>query len=172
MYVYTLGFIKRANEILMLNRMKKPWKGAWNGVGGKIMPGETPMAGMIREMTEETGILFSEVRIQDKGTLTWTQFDALGSGLHLFLIEVDPNYLLPTPVKTVEGILDWKSIGWIEAADNEGVAKNIRYFLPTLLEQSGRYHYHCIFENSLLQSVSIEPIEGMAGSVSLERKNV
>ena len=41
MYKYTLGFIIKNNEVLLLNRNKSPWMGAWNGVGGKIETGET-----------------------------------------------------------------------------------------------------------------------------------
>lgn len=36
MYKHTLCFIKRNEEILMLNREYDPVKGLWNGVGGKI----------------------------------------------------------------------------------------------------------------------------------------
>ncbi len=36
MYKHTLCFIKRNEEILMLNRKYDPVKGLWNGVGGKI----------------------------------------------------------------------------------------------------------------------------------------
>ena len=36
MYKHTLCFIKRNEEILMLNREHDPVKGLWNGVGGKI----------------------------------------------------------------------------------------------------------------------------------------
>jgi len=163
MYIYTLGFVKRGDEILLLNRNKKPWKGAWNGIGGKIQPGETPLEGMIREMIEETGIAEAAIRICDKGILTWSNFDALGLGLYLFLIEVDPDYVYETPIKTREGILDWKPIAWINDNENEGIAKNIPRFLPTLLDKPERYHYHCIFENALLQSVSIELLEEIAG---------
>lgn len=41
MYKHTLCFIKRNEEILMLNREYDPVKGLWNGVGGKIEKGET-----------------------------------------------------------------------------------------------------------------------------------
>ncbi|MEK4498575.1 hypothetical protein [Bacillus sp. FSL R12-0069] len=36
MYKHTLCFIKRNEEILMLNREYDPVKGLWNRVGGKI----------------------------------------------------------------------------------------------------------------------------------------
>ncbi len=161
MYAYTLCFIKRNDEILMLNRQKKPWKGAWNGVGGKIQTGETPLECVIREVFEETSITVDPTKIYDKGVLTWTNFEAIGVGLHLFLYEVPHDYRLETPIKTDEGLLDWKKIVWINDFENEGMAKNIPYFLPTLLTKNERYHYHCTFEESRLKSVTIEACPSM-----------
>lgn len=52
MYKYTLCFIQRADEILLLNRQKSPWMGSWNGVGGKIEPGESLIESIKREIKE------------------------------------------------------------------------------------------------------------------------
>jgi len=159
MYKYTLGFIKRNNDILMVNREKSPWKGSWNGVGGKLNENETPLQCITREISEETDIDVSSIRIQDKGVLTWNSFDALGNGLHIFLIELPETYEYLTPKKETEGILDWKEINWICDFENYGVAHNIPYFLPTVLNESDRYHYHCTFEDRILKSVTKERIE-------------
>lgn len=35
MFKYTVCFVKKNNEILMLNREKAPIMGVWNGVGAK-----------------------------------------------------------------------------------------------------------------------------------------
>lgn len=35
MFNQTLCFIRKDDEILMLNRQKAPLQGLWNGVGGK-----------------------------------------------------------------------------------------------------------------------------------------
>ena len=40
---YTLCFLTRGDDILMLKRNHAPNRGLWNGVGGKIGPGETPV---------------------------------------------------------------------------------------------------------------------------------
>ncbi len=64
MYKHTLCSIKRNEEILMLNREYAPVKGLWNGVGGKIEKGETPLENAIREIKEETNIKVTYDQIQ------------------------------------------------------------------------------------------------------------
>lgn len=156
MYLYTLAFLKYENTILLLNRNKKPWKGSWNGVGGKRQGDETPLECVIREIHEETTLHVTPSQVQDCGILTWTAFDAIGTGLHLFLVELDACSL-QTPLKTEEGILDWKDISWIVDLDNQGIAQNIPYFLPTILRSKTKYHFHCTFENKHLVRVEEYP---------------
>lgn len=154
MYRYTLGFIQRKDEVLLINRHKNPWKGCWNGLGGKVEPNEDIRSCIIREIQEETGIQVDPSWVFDKGTLTWNAFDAMGRGLHIFLIKVSDDYIFPTPVHTTEGLLDWKTIEWTTDLENYGVAHNIPYFLPTVIVEFERYHYHCTFEGRHLISVT------------------
>lgn len=156
MYKYTLGFIKRKDEVLILNREKNPWKGCWNGLGGKVDAHESMIDCIQREIMEETSIDLSVSQFQDKGVLTWNTFDALGQGLHIYLIEVADDFIYPTPKVVSEGILDWKKIEWLSDTENYGVAHNIPYFLPTVIHDQNRYHYHCTFNERILISVTKE----------------
>ena len=158
MYTYNLGFIKYQNQILMINRKKKPWLGCWNGLGGKLQKDEDPIASLKRELNEETGLIIHDDEIKDCGYLTWNSFDANGQGLYLYLIELKHPFELKGPLLTDEGILDWKEIDWIIDPANLGVAHNIRHFLPIMLSDETRYHYHCTFESDRLVLVEKEAI--------------
>jgi len=153
-YLYTLAFLKRGDEILMLNRVKAPWFGMWNGVGGKRDPGESPLSCIVREIAEETGIVVSPERVRFRGTLSWNDdFVAASKGLYLFFVELEEGFVYPTPFATPEGILAWKNIAWITDPRNHGVAYNIPHFLPFLCNDEQRYHYHCVFAGDRLVDV-------------------
>ena len=59
MKLATLIYIRRDGKTLMVHRNKKPndmHMGKWNGMGGKLEPGESPEECTVREAREETGI--------------------------------------------------------------------------------------------------------------------
>ncbi len=54
---YVLGFVfnKTRDRVLLVQKQKPKWmRGRWNGIGGKVEAGETPMEAMMREGHEET----------------------------------------------------------------------------------------------------------------------
>ncbi|SDC90927.1 8-oxo-dGTP diphosphatase [Paenibacillus sp. UNCCL117] len=158
MLAYNICFIRRAGELLLLNRERSSWMGSWNGVGGKLDPGEAPRASVRREIEEETGIVLREADIRFKGLVTWeSEAGALG-GMYLYTAELDPAYPYPTPVKTDEGILDWKKTEWILHPDNTGVATNLPAFLPLLLQDDACYDHRCLFREGRLLSVQSIPV--------------
>jgi 8-oxo-dGTP diphosphatase len=53
-YVLGLVFDANANQLLLIEKLRPEWQaGRWNGIGGKIEEGETPLEAMQRESTEE-----------------------------------------------------------------------------------------------------------------------
>src|SRR5690625_6702387 len=121
MLKYTIGFIKKGDQILLLNREFPTWMGNWNGVGGKIEAGETPLAGILREIKEETGILLTEATY--KGVVTGNVNGQREGGMYAYLAELPDIYEYPTPIIREEVILDWKTIEWILHSKNTVVAK-------------------------------------------------
>ncbi|GAA3405736.1 8-oxo-dGTP diphosphatase [Paenibacillus hodogayensis] len=158
MLVYNLGLVRQGSHILLLNREAPSWMGCWNGIGGKLEKGEQPRASMIREMAEETGIV--EADLHFKGLITWSSPEGAGfGGMYLYVAVVTDAYDYPTPVKTAEGILDWKTSDWIKHPQNVGVASNIPYCLDKALYDDRCYHYHGLYENNKMIGQSSAPID-------------
>lgn len=55
----TLLFLLRSNEVLLAMKKRRFGEGRWNGVGGKLEPGETVIEGLVRETDEEIGVAIS-----------------------------------------------------------------------------------------------------------------
>ena len=75
MKLATLCYLKRDGKTLMLHRVKKEndvHQGKWNGLGGKMEPGETPEECAVREIREECGL--DARRPALKGILTFPGF--------------------------------------------------------------------------------------------------
>jgi len=140
----------------MLNRNKQPWQGMWNGVGGKLKNNEDPLDSVIREIKEETGLSFLKSEIKFRGIVTWNGFnDNLNNafnqnGLYLYFVELSKNIALKTPLKTKEGILDWKKVDFLNDKDNLGVPYNIPYFIDNVINSNTLYQYDCLFEGNYL----------------------
>ncbi|MEO4054792.1 8-oxo-dGTP diphosphatase [Solibacillus sp. CAU 1738] len=149
MYNQTLCFIKRSEELLMLNREKTPNLGMWNGVGGKTEHGETAIQCAIREIMEETGIQVLTSNTQNKGAVTWIE-EHQTTGMDLFLIEVAQNFTYETPQKTAEGILDWKKIDWLMHPRNRGVSEMLQQFLPIALHETSPVEHVYTYEKGEL----------------------
>lgn len=59
---WSLGFAlsEDGREVLLIRKDRPAWQaGRWNGIGGKVEPGEAPLAAMVREGLEEVGQAFA-----------------------------------------------------------------------------------------------------------------
>lgn len=52
----TLLFLRRDNQLLLAMKKRGFGSGKWNGVGGKVEPGESALEAAIRECREEIGV--------------------------------------------------------------------------------------------------------------------
>lgn len=105
MKLATLCYVRDGDATLMVHRIKKHKDmhlGKWNGLGGKLEPGETPEECAIREIREESGL---EVRnLQMKGILTFPAFaNDEDWYAFVFVAEKAGGEMIDSP----EGVLAW-----------------------------------------------------------------
>lgn len=107
-YVVILLFSKDYEKLLLVKRNKKPYPNMWNGIGGKIEVGETPIEAAIRECKEETGLDMINPKLLV--TYVYPESNPVNSNTHLSVIydfidieEVEDNY---------EGHYEWKEVNF------------------------------------------------------------
>ena len=61
----------------MLFRSNAPHAGQWDGIGGKLEPGEDPFTACIREVQEETGLVISSPQLRVLLVITVKSTDEL-----------------------------------------------------------------------------------------------
>ncbi|KAK7194841.1 NUDIX domain containing protein [Novymonas esmeraldas] len=134
---YTLCFITHGSTVLLLNRLKAPWMGCWNGVGGKMEPGETPLACAHREVEEETYDYTPDTyAVRATGRMRWTVSGTHVGTCHMFLLELHapPPASRTYPLLTAEGVLLFHPVTWVLHPDNTGVVANLRVLIPALMD--------------------------------------
>ena len=105
MKMATLCYVRQAGKTLMVHRNKKAndmHLGKWNGLGGKLEPGETPEECAQREILEESGLAVKNLIW--KGLITFPGF-ANEEDWYTFIFVSDDfeGQLIDSP----EGDLEW-----------------------------------------------------------------
>ena len=95
----TLCLIRRGDEILLQDRLKRDWAGL-TLPGGHVEPGESIVDSVIREMREETGLTIRNPRL--KGI---KQFPIDGGRYLVFLFEA--TEFEGEPISSDEGKVAW-----------------------------------------------------------------
>lgn len=149
----SLCFLKKGNAFLLINRNFPPFMGQWNAVGGHQLPSETIEECAIREIYEETNISVQKVELI--ATFTWNYDDGLG---FIFISDLDEKIQTSEfPKQTKEGILDFKSIEWIEHPKNTGIIDDIKLFLIDIYQKKIRnVHYHLTYDRNRLIKVEVK----------------
>ena len=147
---YTLCFLLRDDRVLMLKRERPPNLGLWNGVGGKIMSGETPAASCLREVREETGFHLRALRFH--GILTWEGYETPPGGLYIFSSSAFDGEMQSTP----EGTLRWQPRAWMLSSPE--VVDNIHVFGPTLFQPAAPRWWHFAYDRGRIRHWQAGPL--------------
>jgi len=142
----------------MLLRNRPPNAGLWNGLGGKILPGETPLDCVRREALEEADIDLPTDGLSVAGIVRWTAgVDPTGpsTGMYAFVVELSEGPPRRAEREIPEGLLAWKPLGWACDTANEAVVSNVPRFLPGLLGGGGPKEYVCEYAGGDLVGVSV-----------------
>ena len=139
MKIGTLCYIKKNNKTLMLHRVKKEndmHKNKWNGLGGKLIPGESPEECVIREIKEESGLNIKTPSL--KGIITFPKFDNIEDWLVFVFIA---NKFSGDLIDSDEG-----NLKWIDDSDllNLNMWDGDRIFIPWLSKNelfSAKFYY-------------------------------
>jgi 8-oxo-dGTP diphosphatase len=150
--VATLGYVLSADRrrVLMIHRNSRPddiHLGKYNGLGGKMEPGEDIAACMRREILEEAGIECQSMRL--RGTLNWPGFGKQGEDWLGFIFLIDQFSGEPFE-RNPEGALEWvERDRLMELPMWEGD----RHFLPLVFDEDARpFHGVMPYRDGKMQS--------------------
>jgi 8-oxo-dGTP diphosphatase len=163
---FTLCFIQHNDHLLMLRRNFEPWAGLLNGVGGKLEPGESPLACVLREAAEETGVHLAAPRFS--GIVTWSGFPRGGvrSGMYVYLGQL-PGGLDPVSIATEceEGVLSWVPTRAVLEGCTDAVT-NIPGFLGPMLAGMPPAEHSLAYDGRRLLSHRVLPLPEPLGSLA------
>lgn len=141
-----LGFIMHPDgeQVLMVHRIGRAndyQHGKFNGLGGKVEPGEDVVAAMKREILEESGLTVTRLRL--RGTVSWPGFSEQGDEFgFIFLIDSWQGEPFPS---NEEGPLSWQRIDELGTLP---MWAGDRYFLPLVFDESvGQFHGVMTYSN-------------------------
>jgi 8-oxo-dGTP diphosphatase len=136
----TLGYVVSPDglRVLMVHRNRRPGDphlGKYNGLGGKLEPGEDVVAGMRREIREEAGLECESLRLC--GTISWPGFGQGGEDWFGFIFRID-RYRGEPYAANAEGTLEWVEVGRVPDLP---LWEGDRHFLPLVFsDQQRQFH--------------------------------
>lgn len=149
--ITTLCYLEKDNKYLMLHRTKKENdinKGKWLGVGGKLLPNETPEECLIREVKEETG--YNVLNYNFRGLVIFNFNDDDPLYMYLYTCsDFNGKILKDCP----EGELKWIDKKEVK---NLNLWEGDKIFLDLLDENKAFFYLTLNYKDDILLSHSLE----------------
>ena len=135
--IASLGYILSPdrNKTLLIHRNARPDDlhfGKYNGLGGKMEPGEDIYTCLTREIREEAGIECQQARL--RGTINWQGFGRQGEDWFGFIFLVERFSGTPK-ADNEEGSLSWEGV---ESLLSLPLWEGDRYFIPLVFDDDPR----------------------------------
>ncbi len=135
--VATLGYVLSADrrKVLLIHRNARAndlHLGKYNGLGGKMDPGEDIVACMRREIREEAAIECTQMSL--RGTISWPGFGKHGEDWLGFVFLIEKFAGMPL-THNAEGTLEWVAI---ERILELPLWEGDRHFLPLVFDADPR----------------------------------
>jgi 8-oxo-dGTP diphosphatase len=133
----TLGYVLAPDgrRVLLVHRNRRAndaHLGKYNGLGGKLEAGEDVVAGLRREVREESGLECEQLVL--RGTINWPGFGKGGEDWFGFVFRVDRFRGEPW-ADNPEGTLEWVEV---ERVLELPLWEGDRYFLPLVFAADAR----------------------------------
>lgn len=149
----TLVFLR--NEQLVLLAMKKRGFGIgkWNGVGGKVEPGETVQAAMVRECQEEIGVRVTDY--EQVATILFNEYESTllkQMQVHVFI----STKWVSEPVESDEMRPEWFAM---DELPFENMWADDSYWLPLVLKGDKLKAEFTLDEDNNVVDYSIKMVE-------------
>lgn len=135
----TLGYVLSPDrtQVLLIHRNARehdPALGKYNGLGGKLEPGEDVASGMKRELREEAAIEATSLTL--RGTISWPGFGKNSEDWFGFVFLVT-GWTGTPPASNPEGTLEWVALTRLLALDLP-LWPGDRHFLPLVFDDDPR----------------------------------
>jgi len=125
-YVCGFAFSPDTLEVALIEKAKPEWqRGQWNGIGGKIEPGETPNEAMAREFAEETTLSIPVTHWEPFAVIT-------GPDYRVYFFRA-----LNEPIRHCVTATDERVQRWAVDALPDKMIANLRFLIPLALQSHG-----------------------------------
>lgn len=139
-YAFALDPLGQYPATVLLIHKKRPafLAGMWNGIGGKIEPGETGLQAMVREFKEECGIT---TRQKEWERIAHAAYPSVDSQMDVYRCFLPISQLLRYRTMTDEVVCHFDVDRVLEDGGKSRltITQEAQYFIPMAIDRRERY---------------------------------